>query len=132
MKDHDRPDTRVSERVDPFSVGALRYHVPLLVGIAVCTFAGWFELSRARDGHTIAWVYAVEWPCFAVAGTVIWWRIITNRDDPGLGGPDTTAASRQRAVDTGIAEDDPGLVAWHKYLRDVRHRDQAREANSAD
>jgi hypothetical protein len=87
----------------------LRLHLPLVLGIAVCLFAGWFELTRARAGHTIAWVYVFEWPAFAVAGVVIWWRLVTGHDASRPGPADT--ADRE----TGPAED-PGLTAWHDYL----------------
>ncbi len=112
-----------SRRIDPFSAAALRYHVPLLVGIVVCVAAGWFELSRAREGHTVAWVYAVEWPGFAVTGIVIWWRILTGRDGTRPSGP----AADSREGDP--SPDDPGLVAWRQYLSDIQAREQASEVD---
>jgi hypothetical protein len=110
-------------RTDLFSLRALRFHVPLVLGIAVCLYAGWFELRRALDGRTIAWVYAFEWPGFAIAGVVIWWRIITDRDAPRPGGPDAEHADR-------IPDDDPGLVAWQEY-RDGLERDALRRSDDA-
>ena len=103
--------------VRPFSTGALRYHVPLVLGVAGCLAAGWFELTRARAGHTVAWVYVFEWPAFAVAGVVIWWRIITNRDERRPG-PDASAPQ-----DGPAAEVDPGLAAWRSYLDGLRDAD---------
>ncbi len=38
----------------------------LLVAIPVCLVLGGVELARALGGHGRAWVYAVEWPAFAV------------------------------------------------------------------
>ncbi len=103
---------------------ALRLHLPLLLGVTVCLFAGWFELSRARAGHTIAWVYVFEWPAFAVAGVVIWWRVVTGHDAPRPGARGTEA-SRHR-----IPDDDPGLRAWRDYVAGLGDRD-ARDSDEA-
>lgn len=111
------------DRIDPFSLRALRFHVPLLIGIVVCIYAGWYELSRAREGHAIAWVYAVEWPGFAVVGVVIWWRIVTDRDGSRPGAANTDSPERD------VAANDPGLLAWQQYLADTRRQEQARGAD---
>lgn len=92
----------------------LRLHVPLVLGVAVCLFAGWVELSRAREGHTIAWVYAFEWPMFAVAGTVMWWRILTDRDTPRR--QDRATGMSQHP---SIPDDDPGLQEWRRYQAEL-------------
>jgi hypothetical protein len=112
-------------RVDAFSLRALRFHVPLLIGVSVCVFAGWFELSRARQGHTIAWVYAFEWPGFAVVGIYMWWRMITNADDARTASPPTLSPEQQHA-----AADDPGLAAWQQYLSDAERADRARNSDA--
>jgi hypothetical protein len=115
-----------ARRIDPFSVSALRYHVPLVLGIVVCLGAGWFELSRAREGHTVAWLYAVEWPGFAITGVIIWWRVLTGREGSRPGRPDA------RSSEGGLAPDDPGLVAWRQYLSDVQAGESAGAADEAD
>ncbi len=114
-------------QVDLFSLRSLRFHVPLLLGVAVCIYAGWFELTRARHGHTIAWVYAFEWPGFAVVGTYIWWRTIVHADDVRESGRRSAAGQRPP-----VAEDDPGLVAWRQYLADAERADRAHDTNGAD
>ncbi len=91
----------------------LRLHLPLVVGVSVCLFAGWFELSRARAGRTIAWVYAVEWPLFAVAGIVMWWWIVTDRDARRSGDRKDTSRGPE------IPPDDPGLQAWERYKAEL-------------
>jgi sterol desaturase/sphingolipid hydroxylase (fatty acid hydroxylase superfamily) len=47
---------------------------------AFCTWAGWFELGRARSGNWRAWVYSFEWPLFAGISIYLWHRII--KGDP--------------------------------------------------
>lgn len=115
------------QRVNPFSLRALRFHVPLVVGVSVCVLAGWFELSRARQGHTIAWVYVFEWPGFAIVGIYMWWRIITNADE---------SRTRSRAPDSPehqrVAPDDPGLAAWQQYLRDMQRHERVDDVEAGD
>ena len=84
----------------------VRLHIPFLVGVAGCLFAGWFELTRARAGREVAWLYAFEWPLYAILGTYVWWRTLHESptrpvvpDDPHT-----------------IDQLDPGLVAWQEYL----------------
>lgn len=90
---------------------ALKLHATLLAGLALCAVASWIEWRRALDGRAIAWVYAFEWPLFAVLGTYAWWRLVHD-DEPRTRRP-------RRSPRTHIAEDDPGLVAWRSYLEDL-------------
>jgi hypothetical protein len=85
----------------------LRLHLPFVVGVAGCLYAGWFELTRARAGREVAWVYAVEWPMFAILGTYIWWRLLHEGPARLPVVPDDPHA---------IDRLDPGLVAWQEYL----------------
>ena len=103
-----RPDR---EPVQWRSRTALKLHVTLLAGLALCAVASWIEWRRALDGRTIAWVYAFEWPLFAVLGTYAWWRLV-HEDEP-------RRRRTRRSPRTRIADDDPGLVAWRAYLDDL-------------
>jgi hypothetical protein len=113
--------------VNPVSLKALRFHVPLVVGVSVCAFAGWFELSRARQGHTIAWVYVFEWPGFAIVGIYMWWRIITGADGPGSTRRASNSPDHQR-----VTPDDPGLAAWQQYLRDIQRNERVDDVEAGD
>lgn len=92
----------------------LRYHALFLPVVCFCLAAGRFELTRARHGHTIAWVYVLEWPLFGVLFGWMWWRLVTERD--------VRRPSPPRAPgDRDIPEDDPGLRAWRDYLDALGH-----------
>jgi hypothetical protein len=88
---------------------ALRLHATMVAGVAGCAAAGWFEWTRALHGHEIAWVYAFEWPLFAVMGVYVWWKLL--HADAGGETPRSTPA---RPV-AGEPEDE-GLAAWEDYL----------------
>lgn len=91
---------------------ALKLHATLLAGLALCAVASWIEWRRALEGRTLAWVYAFEWPLFAVLGTYAWWHLVhESRPAP---------RARRRAPARTIAEDDPGLVAWRDYLDELQ------------
>jgi hypothetical protein len=96
---------------------ALRLHAAAVVGVSACVVATWIELSRALDGHQIAWVYSVEWPLFAIMGTYLWWKLLM--DTVPSARPLTPAAP---ARDQTVVED-PGLAAWEEYLRRLQAAD---------
>ena len=95
---------------------AWRYHLIFTPAICLCFAAGWFELTRARDGRMIAWVYAAEWPAFGIVFGFMWWHIITGRETRRPAPP----PSRH---DPEIPDDDPGLMAWRAYLEELGHDD---------
>lgn len=96
--------------------GVVRYHLMFAPAVCVCLAAGWFELTRAEGGREIAWVYAVEWPLFAVVLVFMWWHTVTDR---GTRRPSPPLAEGDR----DIADDDPGLRAWRAYLVELGHDD---------
>lgn len=102
-----------SPRTDGRWSYALRLHLPFLVAASGCLFAGWFELTRALAGRQVAWVYAFEWPLFAILGTYIWWRLW--HESP----PRLVISEEPNAIDRA----DPGLVAWQQYLAELQAAD---------
>lgn len=49
-----------------------------------CLIAGWWQATVALSGNDLGYLYAVEWPVFAVLGVVVWWQLV--HDDPELVG----------------------------------------------
>lgn len=95
---------------------AVRYHLLFLPAVCLCLAAGWFELTRARHGHQVAWVYTVEWPLFAAFFGYMWWHVVSERD--------TRRPSPPRPhAERDIPDDDPGLLAWLGYLDALEHDD---------
>jgi hypothetical protein len=92
---------------------AMRLHIPFVLALSLCLFAGWFELTRALAGREVAWVYAVEWPLFAILGTGIWWRLL-HEPTPRRVVPDDSPAPDQLDTD---------LVAWQEYLARLQAAD---------
>lgn len=90
---------------------AIKLHATLLAGLTLSAVASWIEWGRALDGRAIAWVYAFEWPLFAVLGTYAWWRLVHD-DQPRRRKPRPPRRAQ-------IPDDDPGLAAWRSYLAEL-------------
>lgn len=99
-----------------FSANAMHLHAIMLLGVALCTFAAWFEWTRALSGHEIAWAYCFEWPLFGVLGIHIWWRLLHAELNDQRASDTPREAATPRRQDTDPALDDPDLVAWQAYL----------------
>ncbi len=97
-----------------WSRSAVRYHLLFLPAVCLCLAAGWFELTRARHGHQIAWVYSAEWPMFAIFFGYMWWHVVSDRDSRRPSPPRPHA-------ERDIPDDDPGLRAWRGYLDALEH-----------
>jgi hypothetical protein len=92
-------------------VDAVKLHLTLLVGLALCTTAFWFELSRAEGGNTLSWAYVFEWPLLGLFGIYMWWNFLH-------GG--TTRLRRRRIDKPTIAPEYLGmLAAWQEYQREL-------------
>ncbi len=107
-------------RIDWFSRVALRLHATLVIGVAGCAAAAWFEWTRALSGHEVAWAYSFEWPLFGVVGTYIWWKLVHQE------AADRSPSSRAVAdpiAEQQLAIDDPELAAWQAYLARLQAAD---------
>ncbi|MFI9641011.1 hypothetical protein ACIG87_13240 [Micromonospora sp. NPDC051925] len=115
-------------------------HVALVVLVTGFLGLGWWQISRAADGNTLSWGYAVEWPIFAGFVVFVWWREVRHTlRDPGAApgrttvpdgvapagaatAPSTTPAVRRPVrvarVPAAPADgaDDADLAAYNRYL----------------
>jgi hypothetical protein len=107
-----RPGQAARQRADWWSRTSLRLHLTLVVGLAGCAVAATIEWERALSGHVISWVYAFEWPLFAVFGSWVWWRLVHET------APRAARRKRRPPRRSGSTPslDDPQLVAWQDYL----------------
>lgn len=72
---------------------ALIAHLSLFVWFPGCLVAGWWQVTVATAGNSLAYLYAVEWPIFAIFGVVLWWNVI--HDDPETHGNRRLKALRE-------------------------------------
>jgi hypothetical protein len=120
---------------------ALGLHAGVLFFVPGCAAAAWWQITRATDGNGLSYLYAVEWPVFAILGVYFWWMLIhTNYDSVGLKGmrnreasdgtiPPTTVAASTPIPVTGPSGgaapsggEDPDLAAYNARLADLSAR----------
>jgi DNA-binding transcriptional regulator of glucitol operon len=66
---------------------AVFLHLGVLVFVPGCTAAAWWQITRAQDGNGLSYLYAVEWPVFAILSVYFWWMFIhTDYSTVGLKG----------------------------------------------
>lgn len=97
---------------------AMKTHFTLLVGLALCIAAFWFELGRAEGGNELSWAYVFEWPLLAIFAVYMWWKLL----HPGF----TFRRARERKP---IAPEYEGMLhAWQDEVRKLEVTRQAEEA----
>jgi hypothetical protein len=62
------------------------FFIAVSIVVPFCLWAGWFEYTRAQEGHWRAWVYAFEWPFFAVV-VIYLYRRFSRGDMPKIPRP---------------------------------------------
>lgn len=90
---------------------ALRLHLTLALGLAICAGAFCIEVLRALGGNKLSWVYVFEWPLLGGFGIYMWWSLLTGRDRRER--PSKAAATCRDF------EDYEKLEAWNRYVREL-------------
>ncbi|MFI1193516.1 hypothetical protein ACH4T9_09665 [Micromonospora sp. NPDC020750] len=117
-------------------------HVAMVVLVVSFLGLGWWQITRAADGNSISWGYAVEWPVFAAFVVFVWWRELRHTlrsaaDGPSAGGEEAGgdimagAALSASGAPTGVRRpvrvarvsavpaggpEDADLAAYNRYL----------------
>jgi hypothetical protein len=111
-------------------------HVALVVLVAGFLGLGWWQVTRAAEGNSLSFGYAIEWPVFAGFVVFLWWREVryTLRGSreaeptpapPAAAGPESAAAApvvrrpvRVSRVPVPPAEgaEDGELADYNRYL----------------
>jgi hypothetical protein len=89
---------------------ALRLHLTLAGGLAICIGAFVIELLRALGGHSFSWMYVFEWPLFAGFAIYMWWNLLQVNDRVHRSSSKASAAPSADAPNEG-------LDAWNLYLQ---------------
>jgi hypothetical protein len=70
-----------ASRVRWFSGRSMLLHLALLVWIPGCFVAMWWQITVGLAGNPLGWLYAIEWPVFAILGAVGWWQLIHDDEE---------------------------------------------------
>jgi hypothetical protein len=93
----------------------------MLAWVAGCAVATWWQVGRAIGGNQFSYLYAVEWPVFAVAGVFCWWALLHTDDTPAPEQSRRRAAAEHGALESHVAlrnraEEDAELAAYNDHL----------------
>jgi len=93
----------------------------MVIWVAGCAVAAWWQVGRALQGNQFSYLYAVEWPVFGVAGIFCWWAMLHSRAAaPDEDAPSQAVAERARAQAhlalRAREQEDPELAAYNDYL----------------
>jgi hypothetical protein len=118
-KDTDSELARVSRLT---GAAAFKTHLTLVLGLALCAGAFWFELGRAERGNGLSWAYVFEWPLLGLFAVYMWWKLL----HPG----DTS--KRPRRARPAIAPEYEGmLAAWQDHQRELEATQRADDQEAA-
>jgi len=111
------------------SARSLSLHLLLVVWVAGCVLAAWWQVGRAIQGNQYSYLYAVEWPVFAVAGVFGWWALLHTEPASAEARAERRAhelrlrAAAQEARRDRVSED-PELAAYNDHLAELAASDR--------
>lgn len=101
---------------------AIRAHLTLVLGLALCAVAFWFELGRAEGGNELSWAYVFEWPLLGVFAVYMWWNVLN---------PERQEKVREKKVakSAQLAPEFTGMLsAWQEHQRELIKENEAHDA----
>lgn len=107
----------------------LTLHLPLVLVLALCTYATINQYGRAQEGVERSWAYTFQWPIIGLFAIVVWNRYrkhgnltrwFTDRYR------NRVEAYRAEAEASPVTEVDPDAQAWAAYQEDLRRREAER------
>jgi hypothetical protein len=120
VNDADEVPAQLAKGRSPLlGAAAMKTHLTLAAGLALCIAAFWFELSRAEGGNELSWAYVFEWPLLAIFAVYMWWKLL----HPGF----TLRRAREKP---SLAPEFEGMLhAWQEEVRtlEVTRREEGIE-----
>lgn len=92
--EHPRDATR--DAAPAAGPSAVRAHLTLGAGLALCAVAFWFELHRALGGNELSWAYVFEWPLLGAFAVYMWWRTLHPAPRPRSVSPPSESPEYER------------------------------------
>jgi len=90
----------------------------------MCVIAAWWQVGRAVQGNSLSFMYAIEWPAFAIFGVLGWYAMLNmesvttakeeERREFEARMREQAAAARAAAREQEV--EDPVLAAYNDHL----------------
>lgn len=109
-------------RAKYFSRRAIGLHFALLLWIAMCASAVWWQVGRAVEGNSLSFLYSIEWPVFGVLGVLGWYallnleKVTVDQQTVRREYEEKMRAQAVTARDVTRADEDPALAAYNDHL----------------
>jgi len=100
-----------------FSRRALVLHLALVAWVAMCLAAAWWQVDEAILGNSLSYLYAIEWPSFAVLGFFGWYSLLNE---------EKMRAEAQIARQVDDDPEDPAMKAYNDHLAEIATRPKKR------
>ncbi|HVB70732.1 MAG TPA: hypothetical protein VND83_04425 [Acidimicrobiales bacterium] len=101
---------------------ALFIHVTLIVWLAGCAAAAWWQVGRAVQGNALSFMYAIEWPVFGVLGVLGWYALLNmetvtaSKEAARREFEERMRAEALAARAAAPGDEDPALAAYNDHL----------------
>lgn len=103
---------------------ALLLHLAGAAWVTGCVVAADWQVGRAIQGNQFSYLYAIEWPVFAVAGIVGWWALVHTDPRSSEARAVRRSAEEARRARTHVARrdrtvEDAELAAYNDHLAEL-------------
>src|ERR1700684_758864 len=101
-----------------FSRRAIGLHVALVLWIALCASASYWQVGRALEGNSLSYLYSFEWPVFGVGGVLGWWAMlnlekVTEEQEVERREYEDNMRAQAQAARIVSGDEDPQLAAYN-------------------
>jgi len=110
---------------------ALTLHLALVVWFGLCLVAAWWQVDQAILGNSLSYLYAIEWPSFAVLGIFGWYSLlnmekITEHQEKARKEYEEKMRAEAQLARQVEVEEDPALAAYNDHLAEIATRPKKR------
>ena len=108
-----------------FSPWAIGLHFAVIVWIALCVTAAWWQVGRAIQGNGLSYMYSIEWPAFALLGVLGWYALLNqekateHEEQARRDYQDKMRAQALVARNASSEPEDPTLAAYNDHLAEI-------------
>jgi hypothetical protein len=101
----------------------------MLAWVVGCMAAGYWQISRAVAGNPLSYLYAVEWPVFAIGGVIGWWLLlhsapVTAEEREHRRAFEARQRQTAQAAKRRPEEEDEALRAYNDHLAELAESDR--------
>ena len=104
---------------------AFGLHFALIAWVTTCIVAAWWQVGAAVLGNSLSYLYAVEWPAFAVLGFFGWYALLNmekvseHQERARREYEERMRDEAQAARRAAPVVEDPVLAAYNDHLADI-------------